>query len=232
MNGNYSKEYFKERDILILHLANTIADFAQKNTIKKILDVGCGAGKLVSFLNKSGFESFGCDFSKVAVKFARINNNNKPIIKLCSSTKLSYPDSSFDMICAISLIEHLKPADVNKFLLGATRILKPQGFIFLVTPNYSSPLRIIKRGRWFGYQDPTHVNFFTPLRLKKTLIKSGFRKTKLTFNISYQESFNKEFPTFFQKSPPVIKKILIYLLFNSPFYIMRDSFWITARKDG
>lgn len=202
-----------------------------ENNLKKVLDVGCGTGRLVKFLNDNGFKAYGCDVSKEAVTVAK-RINGTPKIFLAAATKLPAKNSSYEIITAISVIEHLKKNDARKFLKEAARVLKSGGILFLVTPNFATPIRIAQGKTWFGYSDPTHVNFFTPRQLARELKACALDNIKTRFQIEYSKSIDWEFPSYFTKLPRSAKKFLIYLLFSSPFYIIRNSFWISAQKNG
>lgn len=229
MKNNYDVKYFEKRDLLIPHLAQTIKNLMIEHKLKNVLDVGCGTGRLVQFLNKSGFEAFGCDISQKALKVAKTINKKGTIVR-SSADKLPYVDNSYDLVTAISVIEHLKPNQAVKFIKEAKRVLKPSGFIFLITPNFSAPLRFVQGKNWFGYQDPTHVNFYTPKKLAKLAKSHGFKNIRFHFKLRYQSSFDWEFPPPFPKLPKTLKIFLIYLLFATPLSIARNSFWLSAQK--
>jgi len=226
---NYNKAYFKKRDHLDLHIAESIKLIARKNNFKRTLDVGCGTGKLVNFFQKEGFDAHGCDNQKEAILLAS-KINKKGTITKASATNLPFRNQSFDIITCISVIEHLTPNQAEKFLSETRRVLKPGSFIFLITPNFATPLRLIQGKKWFAYSDPTHVNFYTPRSLAKLLSKFGFGNFQLTFKTVYHPSFDWEFPPFFGKLPKPFKAFCIFLLFSTPLTFIRNSFWITAQK--
>jgi len=225
----YTSKYFQERDHLDLHIAETIKIIMQKNKLKKLIDVGCGTGKLVKFFNDNHFKAFGCDMYDDALKYARKINKKNTILK-ASAIKLPYNKNSFEIVTSISVIEHLTPREAKKFIQETKRILKPGGFLFLVTPNYATPFRILQGKKWFGYSDPTHINFYTPNKLSKVLKKNGFINIQTTFPVRYGPTFNWEFPSFFGKFPTVLRIFLVYLFFSSPLSMIRNSFWMAARK--
>ncbi|HVY31367.1 MAG TPA: class I SAM-dependent methyltransferase [Polyangiaceae bacterium] len=56
---------------------------------------------------------------------------------------LPYADGSFDTVVSMDVIEHV--LDPVPWLLEARRVLKPNGVLFLTTPNYgSTSLRVIE----------------------------------------------------------------------------------------
>jgi len=215
MSTQYNERYFSERDRLDLHIAKSIEILMRDNALKRVLDVGCGTGKLVQFLNKNRFEAYGCDNAEIAIKTAQSINKKNSIIK-APAAKLPFKKNSFDMITSISTIEHLTNKEVVAFIHEAKRVLKPNGFIFIVTPNFASPWRFIQRKKWFGYSDPTHINFFTPLSLANLLKDHGFYNPKFWFKTN---------------DPSFWKNFIYYLLFSTPFCFIRNSFWISAQKN-
>lgn len=225
----YSKEYFRERNSLQTYLARTIENYMRQDNLKKVLDVGTGTGHLVKFLNERGFDAHGCDSSQQAILIAQ-KINKKAKIKKASADKLPYKNSSFDLVSAISVIEHLTKRQSREFIKEAKRVLKPNGYIFLVTPNFATPIRIIQGNKWFGYNDPTHINFFTPMSLKHLLKSNGFYSFKFLFKTNYHVFFDWEFSTIYRKFPKFLKRIAIFLFFASPLTFIRNSFWILAKN--
>lgn len=227
--SHYNQQYFQARDYLDYHLAESIKILMEDNNLKAVLDVGCGTGRLVKFLNEKGFNAVGCDISDLAVKQAKKINKKNDIIK-ASATNLPFKNHSFDLVVSIFLIEHLTGGETEKFLGETIRILKPHGFIFLITPNFASPARYLLGKKWFAYSDPTHKNFFTPKSLSQLLKKKGFRNIKLRHKTSYNALTDLHLPAFCRKFPRLIKNFLNWLMVSSPLSTFRDSFWILGQK--
>lgn len=225
----YTKHYFLERDILITHLAQAIELLMKKNKLKSVLDIGCGTGRLVAYFQEKGFASYGCDNAAEAITIAR-KNARKNSIKKTSAISLPYKDNSFDLVSAISVIEHLSLKDGGKMIAEIRRVLKPNGFVFLVTPNFASPFRLLQGKKWFGYSDPTHISFYTTGSLKKMLELNGFKNFQTRFEIKFSKSLQWEF-IFFKFLPRSLLMVAIHLLFNSPLSKIRNSFWLAARKE-
>ena len=226
---HYDRKYFEDRDRLDLHIVESIKILMQDNNLKRVLDVGCGTGKIVQFFNQQGFNAIGCDKSKIAIEVAKKVSKKSFIV--ASATKLPFKTGSFDLVISISTIEHLIQDDVRQFLQEACRVLKPHGFIFMITPNYASPLRYLLGKKWFGYSDPTHITFFTPKMLSTRLVQSGFKNIKLRLKTAYNVPSNLHLPGFLRQLPMPIKNALNYLMISSPLSTLRDSFWIAAQKN-
>lgn len=218
----YNQDYFQKRDALPQHFAQTLKQLFQKLRVKKILDVGCGTGKLVRFLNDSGFQAIGCDKSREAIK---ISGQIR-----ASATRIPFKSGSFDCVTAISLIEHLTPKESSQFIEEVRRILKTNGYFFLVSPNNLSPIKIFKGKNWFAFGDPTHKIFYSPLSLSKLLKQYHFGNFRFRFSVKY------ETPADWPISLPRLSQPLAFLinltLISSPLAYFRDSFWLLCRKQS
>jgi len=217
----YDQEYFSQRDYFPDHLAETLKLIFRKRQVKKILDVGCGDGQIVSYLNRNGFQATGCDSADAAIK---ISGQIK-----ADATNLPFSENSFEAVMAISLIEHLTSGQFDKFLKETRRVLIPAGYFFLVTPNRSSPLRIIEGKNWFAYRDPTHVQYYSPTSLKRILKKQGFGRFRFRFPTSVKTKADW-WPHHLASPPQFIQSFLNYLFISSPLAYLRNSFWVLCQK--
>ncbi|OGM26996.1 hypothetical protein A2627_02405 [Candidatus Woesebacteria bacterium RIFCSPHIGHO2_01_FULL_39_28] len=218
----YDKKYFEKRDYLDLHLAEAIKLLAKNQELMTILDVGCGTGLLTKFLRKSGFNAYGLD------PFANLPKN-KYFVK-ASAERLPFNNASFDLVTSISVIEHLTLRQVYGFLKEVKRILKPKGVIFLITPNFATPIRFFQGDKWFGYSDPTHITFYTPKSAALLLKSYGFTNIKFMFKTKYNTPFDWDLPDFIRRLPSPFKKFITYLLISTPISNLKNSFWISGEK--
>ena len=228
MTGKYSHNYFVRRDYLDTKIACAVKKILIENNLTSVLDVGCGTGKLVKFLNDNGFQAKGCDPNPEALKVAAKFNQKGSIVN-ANVTKLPFKKASFGLVCCVSVIEHLTKREAKIFLNEAKRVLKPQGFVFIITPNFSTPLRFIQGKNWFGYLDPTHITFYTPKQLGSALHKTGLT-VKINPSIKYEDSNPQDLPNTFKYLPGWVNKLLFHMFFASPFSKLRNSFWILAQK--
>jgi ubiquinone/menaquinone biosynthesis C-methylase UbiE len=81
------------------------------------------------------------------------------------SEALPVPDNSVDILFSLAVVEHI--TDIGHFMSECFRVLKPQGIIYLSTPNFRYCFRDF-------YNDPTHVRPFTDVSLPKTVEYYGF----------------------------------------------------------
>lgn len=107
-----------------------IYDNAQIKSMDTILDVGCGAGGLLYYMAQKCKKAYGIDLVDYTKEFEirkkRYNIPNLEFI-LGNATKMPFEDNYFDIITAVSAIEHNTLVDLNLLMRECGRILKPSG---------------------------------------------------------------------------------------------------------
>jgi SAM-dependent methyltransferase len=127
-----------EKQRIIFGFLNTL----QYNNPIKYLDAGCGDGRWTSDISDrlpEGSSSFGADTSERAIGFAKLI---RPEISwtVYRDRKLPYESSSFDLITAIEVLEHIPRSEEMHFIHEIVRVLKPDGYLILTTPSIHAPL--------------------------------------------------------------------------------------------
>jgi ubiquinone/menaquinone biosynthesis C-methylase UbiE len=79
-----------------------------------------------------------------------------------------FDDGTFDVVFASNLLEHLERPDAERLLGEAWRVLRPQGRLILLQPNYR-----LNPGEYFD--DFTHVAIYTDRSLRDLLTAEGWR---------------------------------------------------------
>lgn len=102
----------------------------------RIVDVGCGAGRLRPFLadmieSYAGVDAIQYEGLASGIAFMRADLNRDPI---------PVPDHSADVAISIETIEHLE--NPRAFMREMVRIAKPGGWIVVSTPNQRSILSL------------------------------------------------------------------------------------------
>lgn len=142
--------------------------------VAKIIDIACGAGHFLYFLQKEGYgNAKGIDLSSEMVEIARkigINNVEKADLFEYLSEHLQ----SFDMVVANDIIEHLSKDEIVKFLDLIHQSLKPEGKVLISTINAQSLL-----GASIVFIDFTHEIGFTPNSLLQVMRVCGFRDVSI-----------------------------------------------------
>lgn len=100
-----------------------------------ILDLGCGTGDLLLSLSKMAKYVVGAEMTEANITSCRQNVSSIQNILLCHSMAehLPFKTSTFDKIILADVIEHV--LDERQTLNEINRVLRPQGFLILTTPN-------------------------------------------------------------------------------------------------
>jgi SAM-dependent methyltransferase len=143
---------------------------------KKVLDLGCRDGRLTRhFIDQN--EVVGLDIDKIALEECA-KNLNIETKWVDFSIQIPLPTSSFDVIVAGEVIEHLPCPSIT--VAEVSRILKPNGLFIGSVPNsyhVKNRLRVLK-GSLID-NDQTHLRAYNVMLLKHYLEKE-FIIEKLT----------------------------------------------------
>lgn len=103
---------------------------------KTVLDVGCGRGygSMLLYQNRAQ-EVIGIDNNPEVVVEAKKMSQGKGNVDFMCFERLpwQFNNNSFDVVIAMEVIEHVD--DDKAFLAEILRILRPQGFLAISTPN-------------------------------------------------------------------------------------------------
>ncbi|XP_032862340.1 ubiquinone biosynthesis O-methyltransferase, mitochondrial isoform X2 [Tyto alba] len=151
----------------------------------KILDVGCGGGLLSEPLGRLGASVTGIDPLEDNIRTADQHKSFDPVL----AKRIRYKSSSleeiveesmetFDVIVASEVVEHV--ADLEMFIKCCSRVLKPEGSLFITTINktqLSYVLGIVVAEKIMGIvPEGTHEweKFVPPEELERLLESNGF----------------------------------------------------------
>ena len=219
---NLFANYFKE------HRDDSIPDWKitdGKNVKnKKILVVGVGTGRDVSFLAKHN-DIYAVDISSEGLQIAWKKGIR---VKKCDvdKEKLPYKNNVFDIVICKDIFEHL----VNPMFLlrEIKRVLAKRGYVVINIPNhfywwYRLRLLFGKNLLWkvlgqdhtklYDEWDYMHIRFFTWKGMQKFLAEAEFRVTKTFWDFGTLAYYND--PDFVmgllknKKAPTVVERLLI-----------------------
>jgi SAM-dependent methyltransferase len=137
----------------------------------RILDVGCGSGKMLVDLREQGWGVYGVDFSPVAVDYAKGQHGLD--VRLGDLFQAGYQDGFFDVVMFNHSLEHIyNPLET---LQEANRIMKPGGLLLISIPN-AGGLEAKMFGKWWVQWDtPRHLYHFTKATMRRLVTNAGFR---------------------------------------------------------
>ena len=115
-----------------------VATFVFRNLPQKprrdirILEVGCGPGNNLWFLNQEGFACSGFDASPSAIEYARIRCGKGVELKVAEFPNVPF-DGSFDLVIERAALCYV-PLDVAKQTIASIRKVLVPGGRFMFTP--------------------------------------------------------------------------------------------------
>lgn len=102
-----------------------------------VLDAGCGSGRNLIYLLRSGYEVFGIDVDSQAVAATRrLAASLAPAIpatnfRVETVENMSFPDAFTDVVISSAVLHFARGDDeFDAMLQGAWRVLKPSGLMF------------------------------------------------------------------------------------------------------
>lgn len=97
---------------------------------KRVVEIGCGAGRITEFLAKKAEFIYATDISMGMLKRFRERLGDIPNVALiCSGDFSVIPDSSADIILSFLVFQHIPEILVKALLKDSIRVLKPGGHL-------------------------------------------------------------------------------------------------------
>ncbi len=144
----------------------------------KVLDVGCSTGIFLDAMRQLGWETEGVEISSAAVQYARRRFGLDVFQGQLFEARFA-PDN-FDVVTLWNVFEHLfEPFETLK---EVHHILKKNGILILVFPNWESLDRRIFKTGWVGYDAPRHlfvyprsvcINMLMDAKFEIAIVRSG-----------------------------------------------------------
>ena len=152
----------------------------------RILDVGCGMGRLTLALLRRGFDAVGVDVSSVAIDEAATIAPGR--FRAASALDLPFADNSFSTVISTDFLEHLHEADVDRALSEMRRVCAETLYLHVATtPDRDRKWHLTIRSReWWERQ----------------ILMAGFRKHPRYIDVAgYEEVENEGSPVAIAMQP-------------------------------
>ncbi|MFM7574347.1 MAG: class I SAM-dependent methyltransferase [Snowella sp.] len=164
---------------------------SQLNSGGVLVDVGCGSGRLWSFVGDHAVSLrdrvdryFGVD----VVRYEDLPDAIEFIPFDLDSGKVSLADGSADIVCAVEVIGHLE--NPRSFVRELVRLAKPGGFVIVTTPNQLSllsKLTFILKNQFNAFQEapglyPAHITALLEIDLIRIFAESGLSNIQINYS--------------------------------------------------
>lgn len=160
--------WFVARRNILLEVLNKYVGANGPGT-RRILDVGCGTGTMLTYLARFG-NAEGVDIDTEAIEYCRARGLKQ--VSQSAADSLPFADDTFDLVTALDVVEHID--DDLGVLREVRRVLRPGGQLLLTVPAY--------RFLW-GRQDEInlHKRRYVAREVRERLQAAGFAVRRLSY---------------------------------------------------
>jgi len=135
----------------------------------RILDCGCGYGRMLKALREFGYQNVvGVDCSLEQVQYAQQILGLQGVNCADAVEFLKELESFFDVILILDVLEHLGVDQTIELLKIARQRMAPGGVIVIQVPNALCPMNL------YRYLDITHQRAYSVNSLSQTLRLAGY----------------------------------------------------------
>lgn len=188
MYGNKEKisQYFKKERYFRGRAKKFLDQIRKYKNEGSLLDIGSSYGLFLDEAGRAGFDIFGVELEKEAVKFSQ---SKFKLNIVHSSFKNFKTKRKFDVITLIDVFEHLP--NLRSAIRKVHRLLKDRGILFIQSPNIKSLMFKLTGKKWTWLLPDFHVYHFSKKSLKKILEGNGFRILKvITYDDTSEFAYN------------------------------------------
>lgn len=155
--------------------------------VDRLLDVGCGSGRVIALARTRCRAVHGCDVALAAARAGCAHGGHG----ICADLNegLPYRDDSFDAVTCLEVIEHV--LDPARLLAEARRVLRRGGTLLLSTPNIRYVRHVARLVVWGQFPHTSqddfvwgggHLHYFTRGDLGRLLGAAGFTRVEFVVN--------------------------------------------------
>ncbi|PIR03089.1 MAG: hypothetical protein COV60_02160 [Candidatus Magasanikbacteria bacterium CG11_big_fil_rev_8_21_14_0_20_43_7] len=124
----------------------------------RILDLGCGNGRLYQLFKDLSTSFTGVDISKGLIEIAQ-KSYPECTFSIADMRSLPFEECTFNIVYAIASVHHLPPAGQLETLQEVARVLQPGGLLVMTNWNFLGrwTQKRIEKGRYLVGDTPDHI---------------------------------------------------------------------------
>lgn len=101
---------------------------------KKVLDIGCGLGRMLEYFKNRGGRAYGLDLAPSAIEESRKKGF---MVVTADARALPYKDNAFDLVFSLGVVEHFR--ETLQAIREHVRVCKKGGIVAVIVPNIITP---------------------------------------------------------------------------------------------
>jgi SAM-dependent methyltransferase len=197
----------------------------------RLLEIGCGNGHFLRAARDAGFQVQGMDVSAHSCKVANQRLGGEFVF--CGNAEnLEPPAEPYDVCALFDVIEHVR--NPVKLLQRVRAFLKPEGVLFLCTPNLHSWSARVMRKRWSEFKTE-HLTYFGVETIRNLLAKTGYTRVEISPNhkaltLDYIHRHFQRFPVAGLSSVlAAVRRLIPEPIRHRPFHIVVSGMNVLSR---
>lgn len=208
MSHSYFTTRFKyegKKDLIWNVLCKYLQKYIPQNS--RVLDVGAGYCFFIN--NIIANQKYAMDANKDVLMFA-----NKDVTTIVGTTQcMCFDNNFFDIVFVSNVLEHLSIDDILQALIEFKRILKNNGTLIILSPNFRYSYKEY-------FDDYTHKSILTDESITDILLSVGFGIDKIM----------PKFIPFSVKSRLPFNKILMWIYLRFPWKPFAGQMLVIAKR--
>ncbi len=191
----------------------------------KILEIGTGTCRLLSYLHGKGYSIEGVDINSEYLEQGEKLYGKLPVTRI-DSERLPFADNSFDLVLGFDVFEHIR--DTEGHLNEVSRVLTKNGCYLLQTPNkWTNTLFETIRWKSFTAWREEHCSLHSYSEVKNRFSRHGYDVTFFDIPI-VTEYFRKKVHSYLGGFGLFLLKIVNI---DKLPYPLRTNFYVKAEKE-
>ncbi len=164
--------YLADRELLLRNFGERLAFIeSSKPPGRRLLDVGAAYGLFLKAARDRGWDASGVELAPdCALEAARISGASVA----CGDFLHVRIAGPYDVIVMLDVIEHLR--DPRAAVARAFELLAPGGLFVVETGDLRAPWARLLGRRWYFFDPPAHLFYFSHDGLTELLRKAGFAR--------------------------------------------------------
>jgi len=206
------------------NLQTNLEFIAETNLLRpsdRILEIGCGTGRVVFELSRRGYDISGTDISREAIAYGLAKHGDVKL-QVQAAEALQFADETFDVVLSFDLLEHI--AQVDRHVSEVFRVLRPGGYYLFQTPNkYCNAIFATLSNKSLKWRR-AHPSLHTPGQLRRRLFRHNFESRFVKMNTMNEFTIQK-----LQQLGP-IGYIFKRINFRRLPLMLQTNLYVVARK--
>ncbi len=184
-----------------------------------ICEIGCGNANLLVHYPYLASKYSGCDFSDLIMRKNRIAFPEATFSKIEEPNTLPFPDSSFDFVFSVFVLEH--STNPSKLLDECARILIPGGMLAILCPDFMGQKKMTSQRA--GWSHGTARQKLKKGKILDAIVTLYDNRIRIPFYCKKFIKKSRQHPLFMVNLSPTV--------FEHPFIPDVDAVYVTNRDE-